>query len=54
MLKDVFFSNSQAYGACISAHFSSLLPEAPSEKEIPAAMLALVATAVCAHVLPTI
>ena len=49
-LKVAFFSNSRAYGAPIVSHFTSSLPDAPEEKEIPAAMLALVATAVSVRI----
>lgn len=46
-LTDAFFAKPRSYGYRIVSHFGSSLPEAPHEKEIPAAMLALVATAVC-------
>ncbi len=45
-LTDTFFAKPRSYGYRIVSHFGSSLPEAPHEKEIPAAMLALVATAV--------
>ncbi len=45
-LTDCFFARPRSYGYRIVSHFRSSLAEAPHEKEIPAAMLALVATAV--------
>ncbi|RDX51306.1 hypothetical protein OH76DRAFT_1481588 [Lentinus brumalis] len=49
-LTDAFFAKPRSYGYRIVSHFGSSLPEAPHEKEIPAAMLALVATALYASI----
>ncbi|RDX39857.1 hypothetical protein OH76DRAFT_1367103, partial [Lentinus brumalis] len=49
-LTDAFFAKPRSYGYRIVSHFGSSLPEAPHEKEIPAAMLALVATAIYASI----
>ncbi|KAI1790838.1 hypothetical protein LXA43DRAFT_1095059 [Ganoderma leucocontextum] len=48
MLADAFFSRRTSFGYRIADHFTSSLLESPDEKEIPAAMLALVSTAIYA------
>ncbi|RPD52640.1 hypothetical protein L226DRAFT_460184, partial [Lentinus tigrinus ALCF2SS1-7] len=49
-LSDTFFAKPRSYGYQIVSPFGSSLAEAPHEKEIPAAMLALVATAIYASI----
>ena len=46
MLQAAFFSKRTSYGYRISHLFTSSLPDQPDEKEIPAAVLALISTAV--------
>ena len=46
MLRIAFFKRQTSFGFKISQQFVSSLPDKPDEQEIPAAMLALVATAV--------
>ena len=46
VLQAHFFSKARSFGWRIVDHFTSSLPDKPDEKEIPAAMLALVSTAV--------
>ena len=47
MLRVGFFKSSTSLGFKIMDRFTSSLLDKPDEKEIPAPMLALVATAVC-------
>ncbi|RDX47622.1 hypothetical protein OH76DRAFT_1419473 [Lentinus brumalis] len=49
-LRDCFFARPRSYGYRIASHFGSSLPEASHEKEIPAAMLALLATVIYASI----
>ncbi|EIW53614.1 uncharacterized protein TRAVEDRAFT_23899 [Trametes versicolor FP-101664 SS1] len=49
-LRVAFFKRPSSLGFKISEHFESSLPDKPDEKEIPAAMLALVATALHAAI----
>ncbi|KAH9856107.1 hypothetical protein C2E23DRAFT_882237 [Lenzites betulinus] len=49
-LRVAFFKRPSSFGFELSKHFESSLPEKPDEKEIPAAMLALVATALHAAI----
>ncbi|KAL1937052.1 hypothetical protein VTO73DRAFT_15570 [Trametes versicolor] len=49
-LRVAFFKRPSSLGFRISEHFESSLPDKPDEKEIPAAMLALVATALYAAI----
>ena len=46
VLQAGFFSKRTSYGYRISHLFRSSLPDQPDEKEIPAAMLGLISTAV--------
>ncbi|PIL30258.1 hypothetical protein GSI_07436 [Ganoderma sinense ZZ0214-1] len=50
MLSDAFFSKKNSFGFRIMSRFTSSDPEKPEEKEIPAAMLALVSTAIYASI----
>ncbi|PIL26403.1 hypothetical protein GSI_12164 [Ganoderma sinense ZZ0214-1] len=50
MLSDAFFSKKGSFGFRIMPRFTSSDPENPEEKEIPAAMLALVSTAIYASI----
>ena len=47
LLRTAFFSKPRSFGYRLLPHFTSSLPEAPDEKEIPVPMLALITTAVC-------
>ena len=51
MLSDTFFSKKNSFGFRIVSHFTSSDLQNPDEKEIPAAMLALISTAVRQHCL---
>lgn len=46
ILRVAFFKRANSFGFSVSRFFESSLPDKPEEKEIPASMLALVATAV--------
>ena len=46
VLQAHFFSKPRSFGWSLVERFTSSLPDKPDEKEIPAAMLALVSTAV--------
>ncbi|KAI1797996.1 hypothetical protein LXA43DRAFT_1088150 [Ganoderma leucocontextum] len=50
MLQVAFFSKRTSYGHRISHLFMSSLPDQPDEKEIPAAMLGLISTAIYAAI----
>ncbi|KAJ8456690.1 hypothetical protein ONZ51_g11974 [Trametes cubensis] len=50
MLRFAFFKRPTSFGFKIAPHFVSSLPDKPDEKEIPAPMLALVATALHAAI----
>ncbi|KAJ8481396.1 hypothetical protein ONZ51_g6033 [Trametes cubensis] len=50
MLRIAFFKRQMSFGFKISQQFVSSLPDKPDEQEIPAAMLALVATALYAAI----
>ncbi|CDO71996.1 hypothetical protein BN946_scf184943.g31 [Trametes cinnabarina] len=50
ILRVAFFKRANSFGFRVSSYFTSSVPDKPDEKEIPASMLALVATALYAAI----